>query len=161
MASWSEHEVTLPECVLLLCSLFWRHVHVNAWVHTTFIKRRREQPPSVIKARRQSAVQSIQLKAFISIKLASISRIAGTLISPSQERQAVLCLRVCVCVFVFVFKLITIVSGESCYFPPVFSPSPLYSSPPVSSQYRQRETNYNTIITPTVEVGTSVDSCCR
>ncbi len=68
-----------------------------------------------------------------------------------------MCEGVCLCVCVW-----TQHSPETpvlCYFPPVFSPSPLYISPAVSSQYGQRETNY--IITPTVEVGTSATRCFR
>ncbi len=93
-------------------------------------------PHSIVKARWRSAVRSVQLKVFKTIKLASISRIASKLIASSEQRQALLCLRMCVCVF------------ET----PVISVIFL-------RQYGQRETNY--IITPTAELGTSAARCCR
>ncbi len=68
---------------------------------TAFIKRRGEGLPTqhckieMAKHGSKHSAEGIQ-----TIKLASVSRIAGKLIAPSEPRQAPLCLMVCECEYV-------------------------------------------------------------
>ncbi len=140
LVSWS-HTPSVCVASLFFSFVDWTVARARwcTWVHIGFIKRRRERPPTQ---------RCISEMVFATIKLAGVSRITSKLTAP-RSRSRHRC----------VWALSTHQRLWCCLFSCSLSPSALYMSPPVSSQYGRRETNY--ILTLTVQVSSSAAHCWR